>query len=84
MCKSNRSLEKTAEDPTNSPLSSMRGKAYIVLAEAYDALAILDKVASGEQREHWRAVRSIYDRSLRIWQEMRHFEPRRRDAFLRE
>lgn len=63
-------LEKTAEDPTNSPLSSVRGKAYIHLAAAYAALATLDKVAPGEQRERWRAARNMYYRSLSIWQEM--------------
>ena len=50
--------------------NSMRGDLYIHLAQAYVALAAPGGVAPTEQREHWRAARDMYGRSLEIWQDM--------------
>ncbi len=63
-------LNQMAEDPANALRSSLRAQAYTHLAEAYAALATFKKVATIEQREHWRAARNMYGRSLDIWQGM--------------
>ena len=46
----------------------MRAQAYIYLGEAYAELATSKNAATIEQREHWRAARNMYGRSLEIWQ----------------
>ena len=61
-------LAEIAEDPTNASHRSMRAQAYTYLGDAYAALATSQKVAGTEQREHWRAAREMYGRSLEIWQ----------------
>jgi non-specific serine/threonine protein kinase/serine/threonine-protein kinase len=63
-------LGEMTDDPTHSAQRGMRGLAYLRIARAHAALAVSKNAVTAEQREHWRAARDMYARSLAIWQDM--------------
>ena len=63
-------LDEVAENPANSPQSSLRGQSYLHVAETHKALASSRGVDPTEQREQMRAASDRYSRSLEIWQDM--------------
>jgi len=63
-------LEGIAPDPASGTHSSLRGQVYMRVAAAYAALGGAASIGPAEQREHWRAARDLYARSLDVWQEM--------------
>lgn len=63
-------LGEMTDDPENAMHRGMRAQAYFYLGEGYTALATSKKLATIEQREHWRSARDMYGRSLEIWRSM--------------
>ncbi len=63
-------LDEIAPDPASGTHSSLRGMIYMRVAAAYAALGGTASIGPVEQREHWRAARDLYARSLDVWQDM--------------
>ena len=63
-------LRELPDDPADSVHSGLRGQAYLHLGAAQAALADSKKASAGQEQEHWRAARDLFQRSLAIWQDM--------------
>jgi len=63
-------MQATALDPGNSAIRSFFADTYSDLAEAEATLAANNSTRADEGRLHWRSARSLYQRSLEIWQDL--------------
>ena len=63
-------LNEIPEVPESRLQSGARGQIYMHLAQAYATLGTSGSVAAAERRNHWRAARNMYTRSLEIWHDM--------------
>jgi eukaryotic-like serine/threonine-protein kinase len=63
-------LTELPEDLADSVHSGLRGRAYLYLGIAQEALAGARELNASQQREHWRAARDLFQRSRAIWQDM--------------
>lgn len=50
----------------------MRARAYGYVGQAYSELAAFPATPTTEADEHWKAARAMYQRSLDVWQDLRH------------
>ena len=63
-------MQATALDPGNSAIRSFFADTYSDLAGADAALAASESIGADERRRRWRSARSLYQRSLEIWQDL--------------
>ena len=63
-------MQRTALDSGNSAIRSFFAETYSDLAQAEAALAVGASKGADERRRHWQSARSLYERSLQIWQDL--------------
>lgn len=63
-------MQRTALDSGNSAIRSFFADTYSDLAQAEAALAVGASKGADERRRHWQSARSLYERSLQIWQDL--------------
>lgn len=63
-------MEATTLDPGNSALRSFFADTYSDLATAQAALAGNTSMGAVDRRNHWHSARSLYQRSLEIWEDL--------------
>ena len=63
-------MQHTSVDSGNSAIRSFFADTYSDLAQAEAALAIGASEGADERRRHWQSARSLYERSLQIWQDL--------------
>ena len=61
-------LSRAVDDPNNAVERSLRAQAFADLGDAYSALAVSEPSQSDKRLQYWREARSVYQRSLEIWQ----------------
>ena len=64
-------LNALPTDSANPIQTSLLGQTYLRLGSAHAELAYSKKLTRPQQLEHWRAAQDFYQRSLRIWNDLR-------------
>jgi serine/threonine protein kinase/tetratricopeptide (TPR) repeat protein len=63
--------ELSSASPSNALTRRDLASAYSELAEVYEKLAANKEASAVQQQDNWRVAKDWYDKSLKIWQEMK-------------
>jgi tetratricopeptide (TPR) repeat protein len=63
--------ELSGANPSNALTRRDLASAYSELAEVYEKLAANKEASAVQQQDNWRVAKEWYDKSLKIWQEMK-------------